>query len=440
MIRTPIKPQSRTPRLDRFIHLLALAFTGFLLVVSPMALTMVGWNYDSLGGAAFMRFHPATYTMLLLFVVVALRDGNPLASVFSAFAHDLLVFAFLIMWIVMLVHGTRNQELPAAGLVDTFLLPVLTLLMFRRLEPETLGRMRWIVHVAFAANAVIGMGEVASGLRLTPYVAGGVAIGDDWRATALFGHPLGNALATGCYATILLLGGAKELTGWPRRITLILQFGGMAAFGGRASLVLLVLAGSIALCLSVMHLLAGKRVALRDAAIVAIGLPMLLGGVALAYEFGAFDRLILRFVSDGGSAKARIIMFELFNDFTLAELLFGPPQSQLAHLVNIYRLEFGIESLWIAFSLYYGIVPTILFFSGLLLFLVSLTRSCQTRAWIVLGYFFVVNSTFLGLAGKTIGFTTLCLLLLLLLPTQQRLALPRASMRIAPTYRGTAPC
>ncbi|KAF0228348.1 MAG: hypothetical protein FD175_2129 [Beijerinckiaceae bacterium] len=434
-------PASRTSGLDRLIHRLALLITVVMLMISPMALNAIGWNYDGTGGSGPTRFHPATYLTVLLFLVMLLRDGNPLASLIGAFGHDLRITLFLVIWLIVFVHGTTNQQLPAASLIDTFLLPMLLLIMFARLEPATKNTMARLIHFAFTVNALLGLGEFLTGLRLTPYVAGGVAITDDWRSTALLGHPLGNALLTGCYATILLLGGGQHLKGWVRLAMIGLQFAAMVAFGGRASLVLLVLFGAIALARAGFLFVAGKRLLLRQFMLLAITVPLLLGAIGGLYEFGFFDKFILRFIEDKGSAEARIVMFELFRGFTLPELLFGPPQAQLGYFVQVYRLEFGIESLWIAFSLYYGILPAILFFTGLLFFILALMDRCLARGWVIIAYFFVVNSTFLGIAGKTISFANLCLVLLLLLPKRApRLAAASSGAYQAALPKGQVPC
>jgi hypothetical protein len=418
--------------LDALVHGLALAMVLVMMTISPMALSAMGWNYDApVGGAGPTRFHPVTYLAVLLYLAIALRDGNPVASVITAFARDYRLMLFFGAWALLFYHAVVNQKLPAASLIDTFLLPLMIVQAIRRLSPRTLAGMIMLVHVGFVANALLGIGEFLSGLRLTPYVAGGVLITDDWRSTALIGHPLGNALLTGCYTIILLLEGGF-LRGWQRLAMIGLQATAMIAFGGRASLVLLVLFLGVSGLRALFLFLAGQRLQLRHLTVLAFLIPLVICVIGVLFDVGFFDKFLLRFTEDKGSAQARIVMFELFRGFTLPELLLGPPQQNLGHLVHIYRLEFGIESLWIAFSLFYGIIPSVLFFAGLTFFLFAMTALCQKRAWLVIGFFFIVNSTFLGIAGKTISFAMMCLLLLLLLPAR-----PRSSSR-ATTLRETA--
>jgi hypothetical protein len=403
-------------RYDGAIGFLALLIIALMLSVSPMALNAIGWNYDGLGAAGPTRFHPSSYLIVLLFLFIALRDGNPLTSAIAAVGHDVRLTLFVIIWAVVFYHGVKNQELPAAGLIDTFLMPVLMLMIFRRLGTVTRARIEMLMHGLLATNALLGLAEFLTGWRMTPYLAGGILITDDWRSTALLGHPLGNALMTGCYIMMLMMGGGGLLKGRMRYAILGLQFSAMIAFGGRASIVLVVLFAGVVLMIGIFRFLAGARLPLRTFAMIGVLLPVLILGLGGLYELGFFDKFILRFVEDKGSANARVVMFELFRGFTWTELMLGPPQVNLNYYVHVHRLEFGIESVWIAFSLYYGILPTVLFFTGLLFFLFAVMARCQKRGWLVIVYFFLVNTTFLGIAGKSINFTNLIMMLLVLLP------------------------
>lgn len=431
-------PPSATPRLDATIAALAFAIVTLLLMLSPMALGALGWNYDGPGGSGPTRFHPATYLALPTVLLLALRAGNPLAGLATLFLGDARIALFLVAWSIILYHGVARQGLPAAAPIDTFLLPLLAFLIVTRLAPRHLAGIAVLIHAVFALNALVGLGEFATGLRLTPYVAGGNVITGDWRSTALLGHPLGNALLTGCYTAILLIGGGLGLRGWRRPAMITLQFAGMIAFGGRASLVLLVLILAGRLALGLFAIATGARASLRAVTVAALIVPLGLLALGVAVEGGFFDKFLLRFTEDKGSAEARIVMFELFRGFTWPELLLGPSQEQLGYLTQIYRLEYGIESLWVAFSLYYGILPAIVFFAGLAFFLFAVMARCERKAWIVLIYFFIVNSTFLGLAGKTVGFTTLTIMLVTLLPASMPHVQPARRASSLPAR--AAPC
>lgn len=414
--RMPTRILSPSAGFDRFILRFAVLTMAIMFGISPMSLESAGWNYFGAGGAGPTRFHPATFLLLLTFLLITLRDGNPLASILNSFGEDLRVTIFLLVWLVTVYHGVRNQDAPVATMVDTYLVPLLMLLIFRRTDPSFSARMSAIIHAIFAANVLIGVVEFGTGWRLGVHGELAELVTADWRSTALLGHPLANALMTGCYIMILMLGGGQDLRGIWRPAMIVLQFVGMVVFGGRTSLVLLLLFAAILLTLRGFRFLGGTRISLRTLTWRLLMLPLGLIAVATLFHLGFFDKFIERFVNDNDSANARVRMLELFSGFTTEELLFGPQQDHLAYLVRVFRLEFGIESLWVAFSLYYGVIPAMVFFGAVLFFLFSVMSHCLKRGWIIFLYFFLVNSTFLGIAGKSVGFANLCMMILILLP------------------------
>jgi hypothetical protein len=439
----PGRSPLRSTGIDRAINALMPVLAVLTVAVSPFALNAIGWNYDGVGGSPATRFHPASYVAVILFLLVLMRSGNPLSGFIAALRHDPFLACYLAGWLILLYHAVQIQKLPAAALVDTFLLPALLLMIVRALAGDTRRRVALVIHALFFLNAIIGIGEFATGLRLTPYVAAGMLITDDWRSTALLGHPLGNALMTGCYTALLILGTGRELQGPARLMMILLQFMAMVAFGGRASLVLLVLFGAYGIGRAVLFFLAGARLKLAHLTLIMLCMPIGLGAIGALTELGYFDKFIYRFIEDKGSANARIVMFELFKDFTWLEFLFGPPQDQLEYLVKQNSLEFGIESLWVAFALYYGLLPSLMFFTGLAMFIASVTSACRTRVVWVLGYFFLVNTTFLGLGGKTVTFANLTLMLLMLaprLPHGTHVSSMPGAYESRMQYRETRPC
>jgi hypothetical protein len=424
-------PRQRTG-LDRWIDRIAMLFVLLMLVLSPLTLNSNGWNYDAAGGAGPTRFHPATYTVLVLYLLVSLRHSNPISFTLITFASDIRLALFFVVWAFMSFHAVVLQQMPVATLVDTFLLPMLMLILFRYIQEDVRTRMRSFIHVLFFLNAIIAMGEFATQYRISTFAPADLRIVDGWRASALFGHPLGNSLFTGCYTGLLLMGGAPELKGTKRFITIICQFAAMVAFGGRASLVLLFLFAGYAVTKAIFETLAGRRVHMIHMALLLLAIPALIAIVIALAQAGFFDKLIGRFINDGGSANARIVMFELFRAFTFEEILFGPQSDQLFYEIKKYDLEWGIESLWVSFALFYGILPSILFFAGLTLFIIAVMEQCQFRGWLIYLYFFVVNTTFLGIGGKTVIFSNVILITLLFIPKHRPAHASSTSARYEP--------
>ena len=263
-------------------------------------------------------------------------------------------------------------------------------------------------------NAVIGIGEFITGERLTPIVASGMVIADDWRSTALLGHPLANASLTGAYLLSLALGGAKDLPKPFAAGAFIVNAAAMVVFGGRASsVILLVLLGVLA-ARGGFRILRGERFDKTAVLTALIVIPIVALALTTLVEAGFFDQFLARFIDDKGSAEARVYMFELFQHLSWYELLLAPDPDQMATLKRIYDLDFGIESFWISFVLSYGIIPGLAFFAALFLFCRDVLRSIRPGGIWVFVFFFLVASTSVSLSSKSTVFAELLLMMLVM--------------------------
>ncbi len=395
---------------------LGLALVAIVFVtISPLALVALGLNYDDAGGSPFEKIHPATMLSVATLGLAALYQRNPLSSLLTA----LLAFPgtafFLLMIALLITHSIRVVGLPFTFFFDTFLAPVLVFFLFKDMREGRARRFVWLFHTLMMANAVVGILEFATGLRITPLVASGLVIEDDWRSTALLGHPLANASLTGAYILALALGAAREL---PRALAVagfVISSAGMVVFGGRASSVILLIMLLALGASRALDFVRGKRFKTRAIISALVALPILSLFLAGLAEAGFFDQFIERFFDDQGSADTRVEMFELFKHISWSELLLAPDAKQLATLRTIYGLDFGIESFIISFVLSYGIIPGMAFFAGLFLFCRDVLRSLRPGGAWVLVFFFAVASTSVSLSAKTPLFAVLILMLVVLM-------------------------
>ncbi len=435
-----------TARSDGSVHFppdsriigLGLALVAIVFVtISPLALVALGLNYDETGGSPLEKVHPATILSVAVLALAALQVRNPLTGLMSALLAYPGTAYFLLMIGLLIVHSIRVVGLPFTFFFDTFLAPVVVFFLFKDMREGRARRFVWLFHTLMMANAVVGILEFATGFRITPLVASGLVIEDDWRSTALLGHPLANASLTGAYILALALGAAREL---PRALAVagfVIASAGMVVFGGRASsVILLVMLAALGVARAA-EFAKGKRFKTRAIISALVALPILslcLGGLA---EAGFFDQFIERFFDDQGSADTRVEMFELFKHISWGELLLAPDAQQLATLRTIYGLDFGIESFLISFVLSYGIIPGIAFFAGLFLFCRDVVHSLRPGATWVLVFFFAVASTSVSLSAKT---PLLAVLILMLLVLMRRSRAAEAIMPTpAPRFRLTPP-
>lgn len=399
---------------------LGLVIVAILLItISPLALVSLGFSYDDAGGSALEKVHPGSVAAYLLLGLCALYVRNPLTGAINGLARHPGTFFFLFAIALLMLHAIRVVVLPFTSFFDTFVTPVVVFFLFKDLRDERARRFVMLFHALMMLNSILGIVEFATGWRLTPIVASGLVIEDEWRSSALLGHPLANASLTGSYILALALGAARDIPRPMAALALVLSICGMVVFGGRASSVFLLVMLLALGALRFLHILRGGRFNTRNVLAVLISLPVLAAVVFGLLEAGFFNRFIERFIDDEGSASTRIEMFELFKHISISELLLAPDAAQMATLRSLYGLDFGIESFWVSFVLSYGLIPGLFFFAGLLAFCRDVVRSLRPGGTWVMVFFFAVASTSVSLSAKTPLFAVFILMLLVLMRKRQ---------------------
>ena len=397
-----------------------------MFTLSAMALYHFGLNYEATGGSFLEKVHPGSWILFITFFLAMLSAGNPLRYLDQIVARQPGITVFFLTWLVLLAQIVLVQKVPFTPIIDTFLMPMVLTVLIRALTENARRNMAVLIHLIFCANGLLGLYEYLSGNRLTPYFAGTVEITDDWRSTALFGHPLGNALLTGSYIVAICVGGARELPGLVRPLVIGLQLGAMVAFGGRTALVMTLLFVAIASIAQIAAILRGRRINLIAAALVMMLAPLALYGLTNLAGSGFFDQILLRFVDDNGSSKARLVMLHLFELIPVKDIILGPDPAFLNSLLRQEGAEYGLESFWLACILSYGLIASLIFFAGLFAFCRDLVIACKPGAIWVLVFFFLIASTSVSLSAKTCVFgLEVAILLLLLRPAHKASTLLR---------------
>lgn len=401
--------------------------------MSAEFLANIGYHYTTPGGFPWEKIHPGTLLagMALAARVLAARRPGVAASRIVGQDRNVLLYLFTVA--LAAAHAALISKLPVTGLVDTFLLPVLLFWFMQNIDPRVRRSLGLMICALLCLNGAIGLAEYLTGWRLVSVPGVDMATIDldkldptlsinlqaalgDWRSTALLGHPLENALVTGALILCLSSPGARWLPAKIRFPLLALSVMAMVAFGGRASLVLslagMVVFGAFAFA---KMLLSGERISRRVVAGLLIGVPFIATAALAAASSGFFDRLILRFVDDAGSANARIKMWEMFAPLTWTDIMVGPDPALVATTQRILGIELGIESFWVALTLIYGLIAASLLFLGLILLTLRVVMVAGPGGGAVMLFYFIVASSSTSLASKTTGFALVILMVLALL-------------------------
>ena len=378
-------------------------------------LWVLGINYDGITGSAAQKVHPASYLAVLLFGWTMLRSGNPVIAVAAAGERRPASVLLCLVGFGLLAFIASRNGTGLAGSIDTYVLTGLVVILMADRDAITTRRVEIAVHAVMVANALLGLFEFASGQRFFPFRMDGQAFDTDTRSAALQGHPLSNAMLTACYILALFNGGGR-LRPMTRAGFIVLQLVALITFGGRSATVVTLAFGSVFAVVALNRALRTGRVPLLGAAIAAFGLtmvPIVVGGLAVG---GFFDALLERFVSDGGSANARVEMLAIFDAIPFRDLLVGPDPSVIDTLRRMYGLEWGIENPIVRSLLYNGVAMTVVLIVAIALFLYEVARQCRHGVFLPILAFVVLINTFESIGGKTTMLAKFALMLLVLYP------------------------
>jgi hypothetical protein len=370
-----------------------------LAVFSPFALEMIGWGYGAAGGGAFFKIHPVTYYSFAVLGCLFLIKWQPQNKVHLA---EIAPMPVLLYGACTLLTFACNIVLVGGGessfVIDSLFLPVVMIILVQHLSTSQQRYIFTMLLGVFVINALIGMGEVASGHRLFKYTIQGIDIIYDKRATALMGHPLTNAALT-AVAVFFVLGYVRKPV---YAVAIILTlYVGMVAFGGRASLILLTITllgyGVFAFFMAAKQRQFNLPV-LTTLAGVLFFAPFLLAYLLLGTTAG--QAFVERLVWDDSGAT-RVQLFEVFKYLSTSEILLGTSSQKINTLIAFTGMPWTIENGWIALFVRFGAVLFSVYMVGFGFLYRFLLRDLRVEAKIGLWLFVVIAFANNSIAGKT---------------------------------------
>jgi hypothetical protein len=376
---------------------LAIAAVSVELCVSANLLTLLGVPYVTDGGPLPLKLHPGTDLLLLAGLTAAATGGrawcmriDPALLWFFAASAGCLMH-------ILLLSGPSNMIV----LLDTFLPAGILAAVLAHAEAQWRGRLRRVMQVLLAANAMLALAETVVQATLIPLYLDDQAYHphqEDFRPTALFDHPLTGGIMAMIGLTL------APVRGWARGTFQILIWAALLAFGGRMAL-------GVSL-LSVMLLAAwrgARLVVARDpraarslaaAALAVLFASALLAG-ALAAGFG--ERLAGHLYWDS-SAQARLSQWRILDQLDGWQLVFGTRREDLLSLLNGLHLSSGVEVLenfWLLMFVSLGFLGFPLFVAGFGALCLWCWRTTGVQARVLLVSVLVVASSSNSLGRKS---------------------------------------
>jgi len=428
----------RAANADAFIERIAagLMLLAVMAMFTLSSSVLTNWkiHYLTAGGNFYEKLHPATYFTLLAFSLLLIRSRGPVGELNRMFSESKLLLAYLLCWLFLLIQVVVLER-PFTVIIDTFLLPILIAMVMWQLPVTKKRPLVWAIHITILLNVVLGYYEYFSGHRLIPLTLGDVVVMGEWRSAALLGHPLTASGVVGAYVLALVLRPAICPPLLVRLPLIAFSLGSLMAFGGRTSLVtVLAMTGLVGL-FEAIRLMRGKRMPL-PAAILAICVLFAAGAIIFtALDLGIFDKMLLRFSSDKGSALARFATFNLLSHFDWHELILGPSPVRVNALQAQLGLNYGIENFWISSVVQFGLIHTVVLTIGLICFFIELLRRSSPVAWAIVVLIVIIAASSVSFSSKNIQLAQFVILISVLLPREPRRVAAPAPVRPPVSYR-----
>lgn len=377
-----------------------------LFIISANILDMIGYETGSIGGNPITKIHISTYFVALTFVVFLLTYQDKSALIEHVVSTKLGTIFFFLATNVAFINIVVGKRQGNGMYFDTHLNLFCCAMMLPFVSPPLMDRLERFIHWFFVLNAVTGVAELVAGGNFFPVaVYSTESTTFETRATAFLTHPLHAATLTSVYVFSLMSGGGQMLPPRLRAPMIGLQLAALVAFSGRTALILTGAAIGLSLLWKIVQFTSGRKISYSSLIVSAILLPICIGGVAYLTYIGLFDSFILRFSEDAGSARTRLLMFDLLASFDFADLFWGAAPDFIASRVVSYGLEWGVENPFIAMSVFQGVAMTTFIVLGYLGLLRDACSRLRPAAIIPMIVFISLCSTFGSFGGSFFTFS-----------------------------------
>jgi len=391
-----------------------LAYLGTILylTVSANLLVSMGIPYNSEGGSYFFKLHPATYCFVFAFMLIAVRS-NPAAMIGQVFrATPAIPVHLLVVSLAMAYCAVRYGFGGMAFLIESHLAPLFVAIVLFYLPLETRRKMLHLFVALMAVNAFLGIGEAVLQKRIVPFMAGDQPIIEDhFRATALQGHPLSNAINT----TTMLFALPALVMPLRGKVALGALFAlSLFAFGSRTALAAAVALGGAFAVITFFQKLWKRTYTVQElllAVAAALSVPVMLAGAVAGLNLGERIFALLKWDS---SAQSRLEVYAIFNLLDFADIMFGVGPAGIEERLNWLKqhtIVTDIENFWLLFLLYFGLPLFLVFVTSMMAVVVTLMRRAPPYPGWATAAFFILSSGNNALAVKTNDLSLIYLLL-----------------------------
>ena len=380
-----------------------------ILLCDPLLLAL-GYHYTGETGNFYEKIHPGSLLIFAAFIIFLLQHYNPLLTLIRMYQQQTAFSALLFINCMLFIYmGIRSGFSGLAFMLDTHCTAVISAIILSH-APAKLCRITVSVIIGLAlVNALTGIVEAYYKLRLFTFPEDWAVLHEThFRASALMGHPLDNAMFT---ALALLTIFTLQLNNALRIVLSACLVTGLLAFGGRAALLFSLLSLIVLGGLHFFNLIYKKDIHSKTLLPNSIAFLILCTMTVLLLIFlvekGLGERLISSSYWDN-SADARLIAFRVFDYMSSEELLFGVSGKRIMAIVehaNEHYVLSDIENPWIMMIMYFGIILFTFWCAAFIACMVSLVRNQSSAIKIMVFGYFIIASTANAFGRKDVNLT-----------------------------------
>jgi hypothetical protein len=378
------------------VTLFAISFIIFIL--GDNILELVGWHHRDFTSSPIFRVYPLFYILIVLLGYYFITGKLTFADLLFRMRNE-LTFLSILFAIILYGQITKNSN-PMSWYLDSLVIPCIILIFLRMTDKKTLTDFKKWIYIFFFFSAGISLIEKVTGkllfLKDSPWYF------DYFRSTALYGHPLNNALIMSVLTIILFLATKNS---YLKMAVLAAGMISIFCFGARGALLGVFGGIFLNILLNAFGFTKDPNRNIKSGLMYLASFALILIFVISFTNLG--DR-ITGLAKVDESAEARVGTLNILDQVNIEDLIWtGVSLDKVDKLQYLSGVEI-IENFYIVWLLNFGLIFTIILIISLIRFLYNMMRNVGADVKLsILFTLIIVSSTNNSLSSSTYVITIL---------------------------------
>jgi hypothetical protein len=378
------------------VTLFAISFIIFIL--GDNILELVGWHHRDFTSSPIFRVYPLFYILIVLLGYYFITGKLTFADLLFRMRNE-LTFLSILFAIILYGQITKNSN-PMSWYLDSLVIPCIILIFLRMTDKKTLIDFKKWIYIFFFFSAGISLIEKVTGkllfLKDSPWYF------DYFRSTALYGHPLNNALIMSVLTIILFLATKNS---YLKMAVLAAGMISIFCFGARGALLGVFGGIFLNILLNAFGFTKDPNRNIKSGLMYLASFALILIFVISFTNLG--DR-ITGLAKVDESAEARVGTLNILDQVNIEDLIWtGVSLDKVDKLQYLSGVEI-IENFYIVWLLNFGLIFTIILIISLIRFLYNMMRNVGADVKLsILFTLIIVSSTNNSLSSSTYVITIL---------------------------------